>query len=58
MGQSLYSTTLLLDGGRPFLVVNRNPSGLDFHCFLYSLRMDASTSGIVIGAELILLFVD
>ena len=27
--ESADSTTLLLDGGRPFLVVNRNPSGLD-----------------------------
>ena len=54
----LYATTLLEDGGRLFRVVNRNPCALDFHSFLYSLRTEASFSGIVTGAALVVLFVD
>lgn len=55
IGQSWYSTTLLLEGGRPFRVVNRNPWPLGFHSLLKALRTDASASGKVIGAELVLL---
>src|SRR5213593_2297897 len=57
IGQSRYSTTLLLDGGRLFRVVKSQPSGLAFERERYSLRTTARAYGRVDGAALALLFV-
>jgi len=54
IGQSRYSTTLLLDGGRLFRVANHQPSGLAVQIDRYSLKTFASASARVTGAALAL----
>ena len=58
IGQSRYSTTLLLEGGRSFRVAKSQPSGFAVQVARYCFNTTAKASGRVTGAVLALLFVD